>query len=254
MLEYDFDDSWTKALHHVNPSDIINVTRPYVFEETFDTLLDVMWRVDKVKFYSFLKVSLIGFIENVRDTKDYAKVLKYLENLDFPQNDLQELQDSINKRKGQLDSTNRKHLVNKQNTIFIGHGRSLVWHEVEKYLKSENLECESFESQSRVSEHILDILNKMLDNAKFAIIVVTAEDETKEGKIRPRQNVVHEIGLFQGRLGFNNVVILKQEGTEEFTNIAGLQYISFSGNKIQQSFYELREYLKKAGLVNNALR
>ncbi len=95
----------------------------------------------------------------------------------------------------------------------------------------------------------MNIIGEFLDNSSLAILVMTAEDETTEGKIRARQNVIHEAGLFQGRLGFDKVIILKQEGIEEFTNIAGLQYIPFSGENIEQCFYELQRKLKKMGLI-----
>jgi len=39
---------------------------------------------------------------------------------------------------------------------------------------------------------------------------MTAEDATSEGNIRVRQNVIHEAGLFQWRLGFDKFIILKQ--------------------------------------------
>lgn len=80
-------------------------------------------------------------------------------------------------------------------------------------------------------------------------MVLTAEDKTSEGATRARQNVIHEIGLFQGRIGFNKVVLLLQEGTEEFSNIAGLQYIPFSKDNIQHTFYELQGVLKREGLI-----
>jgi predicted nucleotide-binding protein len=35
-------------------------------------------------------------------------------------------------------------------------------------------------------------------------------------------NVVHEAGLFQGRLGFTRAIIMLEEGCEEFSNIEGL--------------------------------
>ena len=52
----------------------------------------------------------------------------------------------------------------------------------------------------------------------------TGEDETKDGKLLARQNVVHEAGLFQGgKLGFTRAIILLEEVTEEFSNLAGLK-------------------------------
>ncbi len=137
-----------------------------------------------------------------------------------------------------------------QGFVFIGHGRSKLWARLQVYLQDElGLTTLSFESESHTSETIINILEDMLNKASYAILILTAEDETSDGKIRARQNVIHEAGLFQGRLGFNNVILLKQDKTDDFTNIAGLQYIPFSGDNIEQAFYELQRTFKKAGLI-----
>jgi len=136
--------------------------------------------------------------------------------------------------------------------IFIGHGRSKLWARLQLFLKDDlNLNTLTFEDESRTSESIINVLNEFLDNSSLAILVMTAEDETAEGKSRARQNVIHEAGLFQGRLGFDKVIILKQDSIEEFSNIAGLQYIPFTGDNIEQCFYELQRKLKKLGLVKS---
>lgn len=135
--------------------------------------------------------------------------------------------------------------------IFIGHGRSKLWAVLQLYLKDDlSLQTLTFEDESRTSETIINILSQFLDESSFAILIMTAEDETADGNVRARQNVIHEAGLFQGRLGFEKVVILKQDSVEEFSNIAGLQYIPFNGDKIEQTFYELQRKLKKTGLLN----
>ncbi len=134
--------------------------------------------------------------------------------------------------------------------IFIGHGRSKLWARLQLYLKDDlSIATLTFEDESRASETIINILSQFLDECSFAILIMTAEDETVNGKIRARQNVIHEAGLFQGRLGFDKVIILKQESVEEFSNIAGLQYIPFSGDNIEQTFYEVQRKLKKTGLL-----
>ncbi|MET3500410.1 putative nucleotide-binding protein [Mucilaginibacter rubeus] len=138
----------------------------------------------------------------------------------------------------------------KPNKIFIGHGRSKLWALLQIYLQEElKLGTICFESESRTSETIVNILETFLSESSFAILILTAEDETAEGKLRARQNVIHEIGLFQGRLGFKNVILLKQDKAEDFSNIAGLQYIAFNGDNIDQTFYQLHKALKKAGLL-----
>jgi CAP12/Pycsar effector protein, TIR domain len=43
-------------------------------------------------------------------------------------------------------------------------------------------------------------LSEMLGSAAIAFLVMTGEDEQAGGKLHARMNVVHEAGLFQGRL------------------------------------------------------
>jgi predicted nucleotide-binding protein len=92
-------------------------------------------------------------------------------------------------------------------------------------------------------------LKAILESCIFAVIVATGEDAMAEGGVRARQNVVHEIGLFQGRLGFEKVAVLSQRGVEEFSNLAGLQVIPFSDDQIEGAFYELHRTLKREGIA-----
>jgi hypothetical protein len=130
--------------------------------------------------------------------------------------------------------------------VFIGHGRSRLWARVKTHLEDElGLATVTYESEPRTGDSIVLVLEKMLDQATFALLLLTAEDEGTAGGKRARQNVVHEAGLFQGRLGFKRAVLLMQEGIEEFSNVAGLQHIPFSGQNVEQTFYELRRVLKR---------
>jgi len=132
--------------------------------------------------------------------------------------------------------------------VFIGHGRSLLWARLQVFLENRlGVKTVNYESAPRVGDSIVPILEEMLDQATFAVLILTAEDETASGAKRARQNVIHEAGLFQGRLGFRKAILLIQEGAEDFSNVAGLQYISFTDDKIEQSFWELQEVLKREG-------
>lgn len=134
--------------------------------------------------------------------------------------------------------------------VFVGHGRSRLWARVQLFLEQElQLQVVTFETETRVGESIVPVLETMLAQAAFAVLVLTAEDETADGSKRARQNVVHEAGLFQGRLGFRRAVLLVQDGLEEFTNVAGLQHIRFSGDNVEQSFYELQRVLRREQLA-----
>jgi predicted nucleotide-binding protein len=62
-------------------------------------------------------------------------------------------------------------------------------------------------------------------------------------------NVVHEAGLFQGRLSFTKALVLLEEGCMEFSNIQGLGQIRFQKGKISTAFEEVRRVLEREGLI-----
>lgn len=137
-----------------------------------------------------------------------------------------------------------------EHLIFIGHGRSKLWARLKIYLEEElKLKTIYYESESRVGDSIVPILEDMLKKSSFAILILTAEDETKDGKVRARQNVIHEVGLFQGKLGFKKAIVLRQDGLEDLTNLAGVQYIGFTNDNIEQTFYELGRVLKREMII-----
>jgi predicted nucleotide-binding protein len=78
---------------------------------------------------------------------------------------------------------------------------------------------------------------------------MTGEDEQKDSKLHARLNVVHEAGLFQGRLGFNRAIVVLEEGCEEFSNIEGLGQIRFPKGNIKAAFEEIRQVLEREGLI-----
>lgn len=134
--------------------------------------------------------------------------------------------------------------------VFIGHGRSKLWARLQLFLEKDlNLTTVTYESESRVGESIIPILDILLRKATFAVLILTAEDETAEGAKRARQNVVHEAGLFQGVLGFRRAVMLLQKGTEDFSNVAGLQHIEFEKDNIEMAFWEIQRVLKREALI-----
>lgn len=150
----------------------------------------------------------------------------------------------------QVDAASTEPAPVRPERVFLGHGRNSLWARVQVYLKDDlQLDVEAWESEPRAGRHSVDVLEGLLNSCTFAVIVATGEDATPQGGIRARQNVVHEIGLFQGRIGFKKVALLLQEGIEEFSNLAGLQVIPFAGEMIQATFYDLGRMLKREGVV-----
>lgn len=134
----------------------------------------------------------------------------------------------------------------KKPKIFIGHGRNTLWRDLKDHLQDKHShDIVAYEVGARAGHAIRDILESLLSESYFALLVMTAEDETADGRFRARQNVVHEIGLFQGKLGFNRVIILLEEGTEEFSNIHGIEQIRFSKNNIKETYGDILATIKR---------
>jgi hypothetical protein len=122
-------------------------------------------------------------------------------------------------------------------TIFIGHGGSSQWRDLKDHLHEKHAyPVEAYEIGARAGHAIRDVLNDMLSKSSFAILVMTGEDQTPDGGMRTRQNVVHEAGLFQGRLGFARAIVLLEKGVEEFSNIHGIDQIRFDKERIKETF------------------
>lgn len=85
----------------------------------------------------------------------------------------------------------------------------------------------------------------MLASSSFAVLVMTAEDETAEGAFRARQNVIHEIGLFQGRLGFSRAIVLVEDAVELFSNLQGVQQIRYSQGNSRETFGDVLATLRR---------
>jgi hypothetical protein len=136
------------------------------------------------------------------------------------------------------------------NKIFIGHGHSGVWRELKDFLQDRlGLKYEEFNSESAAGASTSERLEAMMKNASFAFLIMTAEDERVDGSLHARDNVIHEAGLFQGRLGFKRAIILKEEGCQGFSNIHGLTHIPFPKNRISAAFEDIRKVLEREGII-----
>lgn len=135
--------------------------------------------------------------------------------------------------------------------VFIGHGRSSEWRKLKDFVNDRlGLPWDEFNRVPSAGVTNIDRLSEMLDAAAFAFLVMTAEDDQADGSQHARQNVVHEAGLFQGRLGFTRAVVLLEAGCEPFSNIDGLGQIRFPANRIQSAFEEVRLVLEREGLID----
>jgi predicted nucleotide-binding protein len=134
--------------------------------------------------------------------------------------------------------------------VFIGHGRSLMWRELKDFIEDRlHLPVDEFNSVPVAGISNVERLSQLLDAAAFAFLVMTAEDERADGALVARTNVVHEVGLFQGRLGFPRAVVLLEEGCEEFSNIHGLGQLRFPRGNVSAVFEQVRAVLERERLL-----
>ena len=136
--------------------------------------------------------------------------------------------------------------------VFVGHGRSPIWKDLKDFLQDRlDLPWDEFNRIPVAGITNIERLSEMLDHAAIAFLVMTAEDEQIDGTIRARENVIHEAGLFQGRLGFTKAIVLLEEGCQEFSNIHGLGQIRFPQNNIKAAFEEVRLVLEREGIIES---
>jgi len=130
--------------------------------------------------------------------------------------------------------------------IFIGHGKKPLWRDLKDHLSDQHgFKVEAYEIGSRAGFTIKDILEEMLTKSSFALLVLTGETEEVSGMVHARDNVIHEVGLFQGRLGFRKAIILLEEGVSEFSNITGIHQIRFPKNSIRETFGDVVATIKR---------
>jgi predicted nucleotide-binding protein len=97
----------------------------------------------------------------------------------------------------------------------------------------------------RAGLSVKEVLQKMLFESSFAVLILTGEDIHADGEVHARENVVHELGLFQGRFGFTRSVALLEEGVKEFSNIKGINQIRFTKGHIRETFGDVLATIKR---------
>lgn len=132
--------------------------------------------------------------------------------------------------------------------IFISHGTNPEWFAVQRFIEQRfEAPVYSFESASLGGREISEVLGKYLERCSLSVCVLTAEDFTEDGKKFARQNVIHEVGLFQGQHGFDRVVLLVEEGCDFVPEAAASRAIGYPRNRITHALYRLAEVIRSLG-------
>jgi predicted nucleotide-binding protein len=130
--------------------------------------------------------------------------------------------------------------------VFLGHGHSGDWRKIKDHLQDKHGHMvEAYEVGSRAGHTVRDALGSMMRASSIAFLIMTAEDELADGTMRARQNVVHEAGLFQGRLGFPKAIAVVEEGVEVFSNLDGVDQIRYPKGHVEASFGEILAVVRR---------
>lgn len=106
--------------------------------------------------------------------------------------------------------------AHKRRRIFVSHGHNEILRLRLKDFLASRLKLETVVLKDLPSRGltVIEKLEPASERCCFAVILLTRDDEQKAGTVRSRQNVIHELGFFQGKYGRQNVVLLVEQGVE----------------------------------------
>lgn len=191
-------------------------------------------------------------IEKGQVVPPHLSVLAKTHSATFPFEACKELHKIIIKLASHIQNLEGKKVIEERigTNIFIGHGRSPEWRVLKDFVSDRlKLPWDEFNRVPVAGVTNITRLAQMLDQASFAFLLMTAEDEQADGNHHARMNVIHEVGMFQGRLGFERAIVLLEDGCEEFRNIQGLGQIRFPKGNISAIFEDVRAVLEREGIV-----
>ena len=192
--------------------------------------------------WSIYKIDIL-----VNETKDHKRhIAKWINDLESVHENLKYCEESPNN----TQQPTSQDTMNNQTKYFIGHGRSLEWLKLKDFLENTlKLPYEEFNRIPQAGKTTSNRLKEMLESCCMAFLIMTGEDEHTDGTLHARENVIHEIGLFQAQLGYEKAIILLEEGCEKFSNIQGITYIEFPKGNIRAAFEDIRDVLKRESII-----
>jgi predicted nucleotide-binding protein len=135
--------------------------------------------------------------------------------------------------------------VTEHRRVFISHGRSADWREVQAYIEKDiGLATLELAQEPSAGQTIIEKLETHAAGCDSAVIVMTGDDIDASGQARARENVMHEIGFFQGKYGRSRVCLLHEEAVTIPTNLSGVVYVPFPKGNVAASFGVLNREMK----------
>lgn len=142
------------------------------------------------------------------------------------------------------------------NKVFLSqaHGSSVA-QKVKKYIEQNlGLKVMIYTDSAVAGKGPFENLEVMASQCGYAVVVLTKDDEVTgrnrsvgegllNGQKRGRQNVIHEIGYCQAKMGADRVLILFEAGVEKPSNFEYLHGQQFTKGKLENVFRFLSRHL-----------
>jgi len=146
-------------------------------------------------------------------------------------------------------------LIKKLSTIpteppkaFISHGKeSVALKKLEDFLHNLGILPLIVKEQPSLDKTVSDKVEYYLQQSDFVIILATGDDEF-EGKLHPRQNVIHEIGLAQKAFA-GKIIYLLEEKAEFPSNISPKVWERFKQRNMLNAFLCILRELRALGIL-----
>jgi predicted nucleotide-binding protein len=114
--------------------------------------------------------------------------------------------------------------------IFVVHGHDNEPKEATaRFLEGLGFEPVILHERPNKGRTIIQKFQEEAADVGFAVVLMSADDEMRDGLKRARQNVVLELGFFLGKLGPSRVAAIVKGSVERPSDFDGVVYIPFDG-------------------------
>ena len=140
----------------------------------------------------------------------------------------------------------------RSDAVFLVHGHDDGRkQEVARWLERVGLEPVILHERPNAGRTIIEKFSEEASGVGYAVVLATGDDEVRlrgedQFGLRPRQNVVLELGFFLGRLGRDKVSVLRSQGVELPSDYQGVLYIDL--DQLGAWKLQLAQELEIAGL------
>ncbi len=134
--------------------------------------------------------------------------------------------------------------------VFISHGKAeSPLAKLEKFMSAFGVDPIIVKDQPNLDRTTDRKVEDCLNEADFVIILATGDDEVVGEKTkRPRQNIMHEIGLAQ-KTHPGKIIYLLEEGAEFPSNVGPKVYERFNRQSMDSAFTAIVREMRKLGFL-----